>query len=123
MTTNTYNGWTNYETWNVKMWIDTDERSCRDCLEMAREAYDNAEASRTLTHAEQAARDLADTLRGHYEDAAQGALERANVSASVWCDLLGAALSAVNWREIATSLLDEIAEDESAASQAAPQGK
>jgi len=25
MTTKEYNGWTNYETWLVKLWIDNDE--------------------------------------------------------------------------------------------------
>ena len=46
MQTKQYNGWTNYETWNVKLWI--------------------------------------------------------------WADLLGAALSEVNWYEIASSLLENV---------------
>jgi len=31
-----YNGWTNWETWNFKLWIDNDEDTYRKALNMAR---------------------------------------------------------------------------------------
>jgi hypothetical protein len=37
-----YNGWTNYETWCVSLWIDNEEPSYRHWQAVAQECYDDA---------------------------------------------------------------------------------
>lgn len=100
--TKTYNGWTNYETWNVKLWMDNDAGSDRYWRETAQECYDESEADRILSRDERAAQLLADRLKSEHEDA------QPDLGATVWADLLGAALSEVNWHEIATNMLDDV---------------
>jgi hypothetical protein len=104
----TYNGWTNYETWNVKLWMDNDQGSYEYWREAAQEAYDSATAERSFTKAERATLDIMQKLKSEHEDAEQDVLERAGVQASMWADLLGAALSEVNWYEIAENLIDDV---------------
>ena len=38
-----YNGWTNYETWAVKLWIDNEQGTQLAWQDAAREAWDTAE--------------------------------------------------------------------------------
>lgn len=109
-TTEKYNGWTNYETWNVKLWMDNDEGSYNYYGELAQEVYDAAEASDSprFTKEEQAVLDLSDRLKDEYETAMNDWLEESKKQSSVWADLLGAALSEVNWHEIAEHLIDDV---------------
>jgi len=100
-----YNGWTNYETWNVALHIDNDESSQEYWRDTAKEIYercfDNADASSALTVDEHACFELADCLKDFHDEfmpELQGA----------YCDLLNAALSSVNWQEIAENLLAEV---------------
>ena len=91
-----YNGWTNYETWCVKLHMDNEE-SLQRCFEQA--------ARETVRDCgDRAVCVLADRIEEWHKDAmpeVQG----------VFCDLLNASLSEVNWHEIARNLVDEYQEE------------
>ena len=106
-----YNGWTNYETWAVKLWMDNEESSYRFWAERAQECADEAKGTLSanarltgkepFTTQEKAAFALSRELKDHFEEG------NPVTDASVWADLMNAALSEVNWHEIAKSLLDD----------------
>lgn len=99
-----YNGWTNYETWNVKLWLDNDEGSYHYWQERA-EYWNEHESTSTHWTQEQSARfNLADELEQEVKDAAP------EMGAGMYADLLGAALSEVDWHEIAGAMLDDLVE-------------
>lgn len=98
-----YNGWTNYETWNVALWIDNEEGSYLESRNMARDAV----TEWTEDGGREPEGVLADALREWIED--QNPLNDA--SASTFTDLLNAALSEVNWYEIAENYCTEVREE------------
>lgn len=91
----TYNGWSNYETWNVALWLDNDQGSYEWVREMAREASDRDRYREPIPA-------LADAIEEYVKDAAP------DLGASMFSDLLTAALSEVDWREIAEHVLGEV---------------
>jgi hypothetical protein len=101
----TYNGWTNYETWAVKLWLDNDEGSYNYWRERSVEVLQTSEASDILTKEQRARYDLADELKREHEE------NTPEFPTSVYSDLLNAALSTVNWSEIAKALLDDAEEE------------
>ena len=101
-----YNGWTNYETWLVNLWMDNDQISQGYFAEMADEALDAATPTGSWTREESARFVLADKLKDHFENEYGGLVG----PSGMWSDLLGAALSEVNWDEIASHLMDEAVE-------------
>lgn len=101
----TYNGWANYETWLVNLWMDNEQGSQEFFREEAKEIYDKETASEFFTRAECAATRFGDWLMEHHED------NRPEMP-GVYGDLLGGALSAVNWEEIARHHIDAVLEEE-----------
>ena len=89
-----FNGWANYETWAVNLWLDNDEDSYRYWSRMAR----------AWSGDEQAAWRLADQLRGEVTEAAP------ELGNTLYADLMNAALSDVDWVEIAECMLEAATE-------------
>ena len=103
-----YNGWSNYETRCVKLWLDSEEGSCRLVTEQARQCLvDNAdEDEEPDTVKENAISDMRDFLESFHE-------ENMPELAGVYSDILRAAMGEVDWHEIATAYIeDAIAEEE-----------
>ena len=95
-----YNGWKNYETWNVALWLDNDEGSYAWAREEAQNYLDENPDS-----ANDAAHQLARMLEEAHDD-----WNPLSDQPSTFCDLLGAALQEVDWFEIAEHLVREVAE-------------
>lgn len=100
----TYNGFANYETWTVSLWMGNDRRSYEYFRELARQIRDGSNmVTALLTKEKNDAVTLADTLRTEFE---AGSPVRGE--STVYADLLNAALSEVDWYEIAEELLNDI---------------
>ena len=96
-----YNGWYNYETWLLKLWIDNEEGSSRYWDETAQEVYNEAGGDKTFTREERATLTLSDRLKDEFAEA-QPELP------GFWADLLNAAMSEVNWYEIAEHYIADV---------------
>lgn len=96
-----YQGWKNYETWAVALWLGNEEGSYRYWEEVSQECLDEAEATEYSTRAEEARIELAVRLTNELGDAMP------DLGATLWSDLLRAGFSEVDWNEIAKSWLED----------------
>lgn len=106
----TYNGYTNFETWLVALWLDNDQASqeqwqaeARDCLETALEDLESV--SYVPFDEERVRSDATYTLAGMLKEYIND--ERPD-SQGMYDDLLSAALSVVNWTEIARNYITNL---------------
>jgi hypothetical protein len=93
-----YNGWRNYETWNVKLWIDNEQGSQEMSKELAQEARSDDRGDWIA--------DLAMMLKEWIDE------DRPDLGATMWADLLNSAFQEISWLEIAENIIDGIIEDE-----------
>ena len=92
-----YNGWTNYETWLCKLWLDNDnelEYFARD----ARRMLDNGDDAETVINT------IAGELSLSWHERAYDQLD----GIGFLSDLVTSALGSVNYREIALSIVDDV---------------
>lgn len=96
-TSTKHNGWANYETWAVNLWISNDEHLSIHWIERAKDLvtvnYDRSDAKN----------DLSQELKDYFDN-----YNPLADNSDVYTDLLGAALSEVDWYEIAEHLIDDL---------------
>jgi len=114
-----YNGWTNYETWCVHLWLSNEEGSYRYWREEARRYRDEApnqkDVQRGILTVEEASRYmLGEAIKESFETfhPFRGEHLAKPLPCDVYTDLLDAALSAVRWSEVAEAFLEGIEPEE-----------
>lgn len=115
-TDDTYEGWTNRETWCVKLWIDNDQGTHEYWRDQVRfllsEEGQAAHRDRWFgMHKDSpklvAAFALEEQLKEEIEEEASEIME----TPSLLADLLSGAYARVNWREIAQTMVTDMIED------------
>jgi len=91
MSNKTYNGWTNYETWLIKLWFDNDGTT-QYFAEIAEENDFIDDAY-----------DLSKYIREYLD-------ENQPEITGLWADLINAGISAANLEEIAESIMEDYVE-------------
>lgn len=104
-----HNGWTNYETWLVALWIDNEQATYLERRDRAAFFWIEARPSPGVSKMDAAVAGLSEWL----EETVKG--RAPDLGASIWADLMNAAICEVNWREIARSWIDEAKADAEAA--------
>ena len=106
MNENTYNGWSNYETWNWKLWLDNDQGAYEYWANRVQELNaihfvpdDEWETTESLQ------------IRALAEELESDCYERidffTNEESGPFADILNAGINRIDWREIAENMLSE----------------
>jgi hypothetical protein len=87
---NSYNGWTNRETWLANIWLDAGEVEGGAFIKLATEL---------------SVIELADALDEYYSSVLP------DLPSGLYADLLAGAVARINWREIAKRFSDDVRSD------------
>jgi hypothetical protein len=101
-----FNGWSNYETWAVKLWMDNDGFDFESFISDAKDAAKRSRTYPNQSKKSKVANLMAPMLNEYFEDSMP------DFGATLWADLLGAAMSEVDWFEIAENIMDEYDDEE-----------
>ena len=112
-----YNGWKNYETWSVALIVDNDERTYSQRQNIVRLALMEARADdqpESWTPDEHRRYRVADAIKDWVEWAAEIEHDVAESQpfSFLWSQLISAALSEVDWDELARHWIDDAIEAE-----------
>lgn len=100
----TYNGWSNYETWVYALYLYNEQWSYDETRMLAKTEFERAVADKYMSKREAAIAYLAEVLQNNAETASYELIQ----IKGVFRDLLDAAVSEINFYEIAKSLIDEL---------------
>ncbi len=99
----TYNGWKNYPTWCVNLWLSNDEGLYREAQERTEQT--RIDIGSRLEPGEERTRTTRYTLANNFKDWVVDDLAP-DLGATFTADLLGYALGEVDWDEIADAWLE-----------------
>ena len=108
------NGWTNWETWNFKLWIDNSEDSYKAVMFLAKEAWTKRRANSEKAFNSKlsseffktcASNELAKELESLANDLCE---ESITFETGFFADVCNSAIKAVNFYEIAEAYLEEL---------------
>ena len=91
-----YNGWSNYPTWVYSLWQDNDEYNYNYVRELVEEIREEEENEEEINYK------LQERLKDEFENN-----NPLIDNADVYTDLIGWAISHINWYELAEGLLEE----------------
>ena len=94
-----YNGWKNYQTWCISLWIGNEEFLYQQCLEITAQAIKDCSSG---------------TVGGTVATLLKDFIWQGNPlmgKATMWADLLGASFSSVDWFEIASHYIEDCKEE------------
>ena len=93
-----YNGWTHYETWNYKLWLDNDEKGYNLIQSLVKSVIKTEREKNQVFK-------MSELLKVECMN------NEPNLKPSIYSDVLGASLKEVNFHEIAEAYIEDYKEE------------